>query len=63
MGRGHKDGLGADAVHVDAHARLQVVQVDVPVLGDQVDHPVLRTDLGDHGRESYKCQRRDCRMK
>ena len=63
MGGGHKDGLGADAVHVDADAGLEVVQVDVPVLGDQVDHPVLRTDLGDHGRQSYVRQRREACLK
>ena len=40
-----KDGLSADAVHVDARACLEVVQVDVAKLGDQVDHVVLCTDL------------------
>ena len=36
----HKDGLPADAVHVDAGAGLQVVQVDVAVLGDE-EHDIL----------------------
>ena len=40
-----KDGLPTDAVHVDARAGLQVVQVDVAKLGDQVDRIVLRADL------------------
>ena len=41
----HKNGLSADAVHVDAHARLAVVQVNVTVLGDQVGNTVLVTYL------------------
>ena len=40
-----KDGLGTDPVHVDADARLHVVQVDVAVLGDQVNHSVLFAHL------------------
>ena len=40
-----KDGLSADAVHVDARASLKVVQVDVAKLGDQVDCIVLCADL------------------
>ena len=36
-----EDRVSGDAVHVDAGARLQVVQVDVPVLGDQVNNVVL----------------------
>ena len=44
MGRGDEDGLCADTVHVDAGAALQVVEVDVAVLGDQV-HSVM---LGAH---------------
>ena len=40
-----KDGLSADAVHVDARASLKVVQVEVAKLGDQIDHTVLCTHL------------------
>lgn len=36
-----KDGLTADTVHVDAGTRLQVIQVDVAILGDQENHIVL----------------------
>lgn len=36
-----KDGLATDAVHVDAGARLQVIQVNVAVFGDQENHIVL----------------------
>lgn len=36
-----EDGLPADAVHVDAGARLQVVQMDVAVLGDEEHHVLL----------------------
>lgn len=42
---GDKDGLATDPVHVDAGSSLQVVQVDVAVLGDEEDHILLGTDL------------------
>ena len=35
---GYKDGFPADPVHVDAGARLQIVQVDVAIFGDEEDH-------------------------
>ena len=40
-----KDGLSTDAVHVDTGGSLDVVEMDVPELGDHVDHIVLGTDL------------------
>lgn len=43
---GDKDGLSADAVHVDAGPGLDVVQVDIAELGDEVDDIMLCTDLG-----------------
>ena len=43
----HKDGLATDAVHVDAGAGLEVVEVDEAELCDQEDDAVLLTDL--HG--------------
>lgn len=46
---GHKDSLPADPVHVDASARLQVVEVDVAKLGDKVDYVVLGTHLEQKG--------------
>lgn len=49
MRRRHKDGLCADSIHVDAHARLQVVQVDVAVLCDQINDAVLAANLGEGG--------------
>ena len=42
---GDKDGVAADAVHVDTGPGLYVVEMDVAVLGDQVDHVVLGTNL------------------
>jgi len=45
VGGRYEDGLGGDAVHVDAGAALKIVHVDVAVLGDQVDDTVLLTDL------------------
>ena len=42
MGGGDENGVAGDAIHVDTGARLEVVQVDVAVLGDQVHDVVLR---------------------
>ena len=42
MGGGDENGVAGDAIHVDAGARLEVVQVDVAVLGDQIHDVVLR---------------------
>lgn len=36
-----KDGLSANAVHVDAGTRLQVIQMDVAIFGDKENHIVL----------------------
>jgi len=49
--RRDEDGLAADAVHVDAGARLQVVQVDVAILGDEENHILLGAYLEKPGRE------------
>ena len=51
VGCGDEDGVAADAVHVDAHARLQVVQVDVAILGDEVNHIVLRAHLKSNNKK------------
>ena len=40
-----EDGLARDTVHVDARARLEVVDMDEAVLGDEVDDAVLLRDL------------------
>ena len=45
MGSRNKDGLSADAVHVNTHPRLDVIQVDVAVLGDEVDDAIFSTNL------------------
>lgn len=58
MGCGDKDGLAADPVHVDAGSSLQVVQVDVAVLGDEEDHVLLGTDLNVR-KEKWICRRFD----
>jgi hypothetical protein len=57
LGRG-KDCLARNAVHVDARARLDVVQVDETKLGDEVDDAVFLGHLhrdgeivGGFGRE------------
>ena len=41
MSGGDEDGVAGDAVHVDASAGLQVVQVNVAVFRDQIDDVVL----------------------
>ena len=40
-----KDGLSTDAVHVDTGGSLNVIEMDVPELGDHVDYIILGTDL------------------
>jgi hypothetical protein len=45
MQRGHEDGLGGDAIHVDAHRRLDVVQMHVAIFRHQVDDAVFRRTL------------------
>lgn len=44
-----EDGLAGDAVHVDACAGLEVVEVDKAVLGDEVDDAVLLRNLNGDG--------------
>lgn len=56
MGCGDKDGLAADPVHVDAGSSLQVVQVDVAVLGDEEDHVLLGTDLNTRQEKRICCK-------
>ena len=45
VGRGNKDGLCADPVHVDAGTALQVVKVNITVLRDEINNAMLLTDL------------------
>lgn len=48
MDGSHKDGLPADAVHVDTGTSLNVIEMDVAKLGDQVDDVILLTHLNGH---------------
>lgn len=41
MWSSNKDGLSADAVHVDAGACLQVIQVNVAIFGNKENHILL----------------------
>ena len=50
MWSGDEDGLAADAVHVDAGARLQVVQVDVAIFGDEENHVLFGAYLRNRGK-------------
>lgn len=45
MRSGDKNGLGANSVHVDANARLQVVQMNVTILCDQIYDSMFTSDL------------------
>lgn len=40
-----KDGLSTDAVHVDAGARLQVIEVNVPIFGNKENNIVFGAHL------------------
>lgn len=42
---GHKDGVTADPVHIDAERILNVIQVDIAILGDQEYHTMLLAHL------------------
>lgn len=41
----NKNSVGTDSVHVDTLPTFQIVQMNVTVLGDQVDYVVLITRL------------------
>ena len=45
MDSSDKDGLPTDAVHVDAGASLNVIEVHVAKLGDEVDYIILGAHL------------------
>ena len=45
MDSSNKDGLSTDAVHVDAGASLNVIEVHVAKLGDEVDYIILGAHL------------------
>lgn len=49
--RSYKDGFAADAVHVDAGACLQVVQVDVSIFGDEENHVLFGAYLRRRGKK------------
>lgn len=48
MRRSDKDGLARDAIHVDADGALDVIHVNVAVLGDEIDDVVLVRNLHGH---------------
>ena len=45
MRSSYKDCVATDSVHVDACSRLNVVQVNITVLGDQIDDVIFRANL------------------
>lgn len=40
-----KNSISTNTVHVDAHSRLQVVHVNVSILGNQVDNTMVNSNL------------------
>lgn len=50
---GDKDGLPTDAVHVDAGACLQVIQVNVAIFGNKENHILLGAYLSKEKRMKY----------
>lgn len=38
---GDEDGVTADAVHVDAGSSLDIIHVDIAILGDEESHAML----------------------
>lgn len=40
-----KDSISTNTVHVDAHARLQIIHVDISILRDQVSNTMLNSNL------------------
>lgn len=63
MDSSDEDGLSTDAVHVDAGASLNIIEVYVAKLGDEVDHIILGTHLeqreGRRGRELGRKEERE----
>lgn len=55
VGRGDKNGLSTDSVHVDTGACFKVIQMDVTVFCDQEDHIVLFADLPNNGNKPWGC--------
>lgn len=51
MWSSNKDGLPADAVHVDAGACLQVIQVNVAIFGNKENHVLLGAYLSKNKEE------------
>ena len=49
-----KDGVSTDAVHVDACASLNVIQMNIAVLGDQVQAVILGAKLKQTRAVIYK---------
>lgn len=45
MRSSNEDGLSTDPVHVDASASFKVIQVNVAIFGDEINHVLLGADL------------------
>lgn len=42
---GNENSLTRDAIHVYAGASLNIIQMDISILGDQINNPVFRHSL------------------
>ena len=45
MRSSYKDCVATDSVHVDACSGLNVIQVNITVLGDEIDDVIFRANL------------------
>ncbi len=45
MGSCYKDSVSTDPVHVDACTGLYVIEMNVAIFCDQIDHIILRSNL------------------
>ena len=54
MDSSDKDDLCTDAVHVDASASLNVIEVHIAKLGDEVNHIILGAHLAMEQREEER---------
>lgn len=41
----YKDGITTDSVHVDASTTLNIIQMDITILGNQIDNIILGASL------------------
>jgi len=50
----YEDGVPADTIHVDARGRLYVIQMNVAILRDEINHIIFGTYLRETEREKKR---------